>query len=62
MLRASETDIAVILTEGIVKDIVAGTNCTVYVESFPLLGIHVAAKSPYKTISDLENKNVQFQD
>jgi hypothetical protein len=28
----------------------------VYVES-PLIWDHVAAKSPYKTISDLENKN-----
>jgi ABC-type nitrate/sulfonate/bicarbonate transport system substrate-binding protein len=59
MLRAGETDIAVILTEGIVKDIVAGSPTKivqVYVESPLIWGIHVAAKSPYKTISDLENK------
>jgi hypothetical protein len=62
MLRASETDIAVILTEGIVKDIVAGTTCTVYVESFSLMGFTWLQNQPYKTISDLENKNVRFQD
>jgi hypothetical protein len=26
------------------------------------MGIHVAAKSPHKTISDLENKKMQSQD
>jgi ABC-type nitrate/sulfonate/bicarbonate transport system substrate-binding protein len=59
MLRSGETDMAVILTEGIVKDIVAGSPTKivqVYVESPLIWGIHVAAKSPYKTISDLENK------
>ncbi|MEQ3662198.1 MAG: substrate-binding domain-containing protein [Flavobacterium sp.] len=58
MLRDKETDIAVILTEGIVKDIIAG-NATkivqVYVKSPLIWGIHVAANSNYKTISDLEN-------
>ncbi|MBE0393598.1 substrate-binding domain-containing protein [Flavobacterium sp. PL002] len=59
MLRSGETDIAVILTEGIVKDIVAGNPSKivqVYVDSPLIWGIHVAEKSPYKTISDLENK------
>jgi ABC-type nitrate/sulfonate/bicarbonate transport system substrate-binding protein len=58
MLRDSETDIAVILTEGIVKDIVAGNPSKivqVYVESPLIWGIHVAAKSKYKTVADLEN-------
>ena len=58
MLRAGETDIAVILTEGIVKDIVAGNPSKivqVYVDSPLLWGIHVAAASKYKTIADLEN-------
>lgn len=61
MLRDGETDIAVILTEGIVKDIVAGNPSKivqVYVESPLIWGIHVAAKSDYKTIEDLENKKV----
>lgn len=58
MLRNGETDIAVILTEGIVKDIVGGNPSKivqVYVESPLIWGIHVAAKSKYKTLSDLEN-------
>ncbi|QIH37591.1 ABC transporter substrate-binding protein [Flavobacterium sp. Sr18] len=61
MLRDGETDIAVILTEGIVKDIVAGNSSKivqVYVESPLIWGIHVAANSNYKTLADLENKKV----
>jgi ABC-type nitrate/sulfonate/bicarbonate transport system substrate-binding protein len=61
MLRDGETDIAVILTEGIVKDIAAGNPSKivqVYVQSPLIWGIHVAAKSDYKTIADLENKKV----
>ncbi len=61
MLREGETDIAVILTEGIVKDIVAGNPSKivqVYVKSPLIWGIHVAASSNYKTLADLENKKV----
>jgi len=61
MLRDGETDIAVILSEGIVKDINAGNASKivqVYVESPLIWGIHVAAKSNFKTLSDLENKKV----
>jgi len=61
MLRDGETDIAVILTEGIVKDIIAGNNSKiiqVYVKSPLIWGIHVAADSKYETLSDLENKKV----
>ena len=61
MLRDGETDIAVILTEGIVKDIVAGNPSKivqVYVESPLIWGIHVVAHSNFKTLSDLENKKV----
>lgn len=61
MLRDGDIDIAVILTEGIVKDIVAGNPSKivqVYVESPLIWGIHVAAKSDYKTLADLENKKV----
>jgi ABC-type nitrate/sulfonate/bicarbonate transport system substrate-binding protein len=59
MLRSGETDIAVILTEGIVKDIIAGNPSKivqVYVESPLIWGIHVAAKSDFQKLSDLENK------
>ncbi|MBF6642355.1 ABC transporter substrate-binding protein [Flavobacterium sp. J49] len=58
MLRDGDTDVAVILTEGIVKDIVAGNPSSivqVYVESPLIWGIHVAAHSNYKALADLEN-------
>jgi ABC-type nitrate/sulfonate/bicarbonate transport system substrate-binding protein len=61
MLRDGETDIAVILSEGIVKDITAGNPSKivqVYVESPLIWGIHVAANSKFKTLSDLENGKV----
>lgn len=59
MLRDGTTDIAIILTEGIVKDIVAGNNASivqVYVQSPLVWGIHVDAKSNYRQLSDLQNK------
>lgn len=61
MLRDGSTDIAVILTEGIVKDIAAGNDSKivqVYVESPLVWGIHVAAASPYNTIPDIKNGKV----
>jgi len=61
MLRNGSTDIAVILTEGIVKDIVDGNPSKIvqiYVETPLIWGIHVAAKSKYKTLSDLKNTKV----
>lgn len=61
MLRDGQTDIAVILTEGIIKDIAAGNESTiiqVYVKSPLVWGIHVAAGSEYKTLSDIENGKV----
>lgn len=61
MLRNGETDMAVILTEGIVKDIVGGNQSKivqVYVETPLIWGIHVAANSSYEQLSDLEHKKV----
>lgn len=61
MLRNGDTDIAVILTEGIIKDIAAGNDSTiiqVYVASPLVWGIHVAANSDYKTLDDIENGKV----
>ena len=56
-LRNGDIDIAVILTEGIIKDIIAG-NPSKIVQTFvqtPLIwGIHVAQDAPYKTIEDLK--------
>lgn len=57
-LRNNEIDVAVILTEGIVKDIIAGNPSKivqVYVESPLIWGIHVDAQSAFKTVSDLQN-------
>lgn len=59
MLRNGETDMAVILSEGIVKDIVDGNPSSIvqmYVQSPLLWGIHVAANSTYQSVIDLEHK------
>ncbi|MDY0988086.1 substrate-binding domain-containing protein [Flavobacterium sp. CFBP9031] len=59
MLRDGETDLAVILTEGILKDISAGNPSKivqVYVQSPLIWGIHVDAKSDFQTLKDLKNK------
>ena len=61
MLRDGETDIAIILTEGIIKDIAAGNPSKIvqiYVQTPLIWGIHVAANSAYKTLADLEHKKV----
>jgi ABC-type nitrate/sulfonate/bicarbonate transport system substrate-binding protein len=58
MLAENETDLAIILTEGMVKSIVEGNPSKIiqeYIASPLLWGIHVAAHSEFKTISDLEN-------
>lgn len=58
MLRNNETDIAVILTEGIIKDISAGNNSSIvqiYVQSPLIWGIHVDANSKFNQLTDLEN-------
>lgn len=60
-LREGTVDIAIVLTEGIIKDIADG-NPSKIVQTFvktPLIwGIHVAAKSNFKTIDDLENATI----
>lgn len=56
-LRDGDIDIAIILTEGITKDIIAGNPCKIvqtYVETPLNWGIHVAHHSTYKTIEDLK--------
>ncbi|AIM61726.1 ABC transporter substrate-binding protein [Cellulophaga lytica] len=58
MLADNETDIAIILTEGLVKSITAGTKAKIVQEyiATPLLwGIHVGVNSKYQTIEDLIN-------
>lgn len=58
-LRKGDIDIAVILTEGIIKDIIDG-NPSKIVQTFvqtPLIwGIHVANDSPFKTVANLKGK------
>lgn len=56
-LRNKEIDMAVILTEGIVRDIINGNHSKivqVFVESPLIWGIHVAANSEYETVEDLK--------
>ncbi len=56
-LREKEIDMAVILTEGMVRDIIKGNESKivqVFVKSPLLWGIHVAANSDYETVSDLK--------
>lgn len=56
-LRDKEIDLAVILTEGIIRDIIKGNDCKivqVFVSSPLIWGIHVTMNSPYNTISDLK--------
>lgn len=61
MLRKGETDIAIILTEGIVKDINVGNPSKIvqiFVNSPLIWGIHVAAQSNFQQVSDLENTKI----
>src|SRR5690606_8209306 len=59
LLKDNKTDLAIILTEGITKSITEGNPSKIVQEyiATPLLwGIHVAAKSNYRTLADLKNK------
>lgn len=56
-LRNGDIDMAVILTEGIIKDIITGNPSKIvqtFVESPLVWGIHVAHNSTHKTIKDLK--------
>ena len=56
-LRSGEIDMAVILTEGIVKDIIEGNPSKIvqtFVETPLIWGIHVAANSNFESIKDLK--------
>jgi len=56
-LRSGELDMAVILTEGIIKDIIAGNSSKIvqtFVQSPLIWGIHVAEDSKFKTLEDLK--------
>jgi ABC-type nitrate/sulfonate/bicarbonate transport system substrate-binding protein len=56
-LREGEIDMAVILTEGIIRDIVKGNPCKivqVFVKTPLIWGIHVAENSDYKSVDELK--------
>ncbi|RCW90616.1 substrate-binding domain-containing protein [Winogradskyella arenosi] len=56
-LRSGEIDMAVILTEGIVKDIIEGNPSKIvqtFVETPLIWGIHVAADSKFKSVEDIK--------
>ncbi|MDG4715747.1 substrate-binding domain-containing protein [Winogradskyella marincola] len=56
-LRSGDIDIAVILTEGIIKDIIDGNPSSIvqtFVETPLIWGIHVAENSKFKTIEDIK--------
>lgn len=56
-LREKEIDMAVILTEGIVRDIIKGNDCKivqVFVKTPLIWGIHVAENSDYTSIDQLK--------
>ncbi len=57
MLGNGETDLVIILTEGLVKSITEGNPAKIvqeYIASPLLWGIHVGAKSGYRSIPDLK--------
>jgi sulfonate transport system substrate-binding protein len=61
MLHEGEVDMAIVLTEGIVKAIATGNPSKIvqlYVASPLIWGIHVDAKSNYKSISDLKDTKI----
>ena len=58
MLAHGETDLAIILTEGLVKSITEGNPSKIvqeYIASPLLWGIHVGAQSRFKKISEVKN-------
>lgn len=60
-LRTGEVDIAITLTEGIIKDITEGNPAKIlqtYVKTPLIWGIHVNANSQYSSISDLKDKRI----
>jgi ABC-type nitrate/sulfonate/bicarbonate transport system substrate-binding protein len=60
-LRSGDVDIAIILTEGIIKDIGEGNPSKIvqtFVKSPLIWGIHVAQNSSFKSIDELEHATI----
>ena len=58
-LRSNQLDLAIVLTEGIIKDIILGNPSKIiqtYVGSPLFWGVHVSHNSDYKQIKDLKGK------
>ncbi|AUS06709.1 substrate-binding domain-containing protein [Pseudotamlana carrageenivorans] len=58
-LRAGDIDIAILLTEGIVKDIIAGNPSKIvqtFVQSPLIWGVHVANNSKFETVAQLKGR------
>lgn len=58
-LRNGEVDACVLLTEGIIKDIIAGNNCKIisaYVNTPLIWGIHTGVNNDLRHHSDIYNK------
>lgn len=58
-LREGQIDLAVVLTEGIVRDIVLGNPCRivqVFVSSPLIWGVHVASKSTFQDVNQLKGQ------
>ncbi len=61
MLKNEETDLSIILTEGLVKSITEGNPSKIvqeYISSSLLWGIHVSQKSSYKRVDELKDTKV----
>lgn len=61
MLRNQETDIAIILTEGIIKDIALGNPSVIiqkYIETPLIWGVHIPYKHDYQYINDLKHQKI----
>lgn len=57
-LRKKDIDIAIILTEGIIKDIIGGNPSKIvqtYIQSPLVWGIHVGHNSKYTSLNELQN-------
>ena len=60
-LRKGEVDLAIMLTEGAVADIVKGNPSRIigtYVNSPLAWGVHVSAKSPFHSVDELEGQKI----
>jgi sulfonate transport system substrate-binding protein len=60
-LRNKELDVAIILTEGIIKDIINGNEAVIvqeYIASPLIWGIHVAANADFQDLKELEGAKV----